>query len=124
MTPDRWVIGKITGEIGVRDISDKAIQHLPAISGGIRTEPVDDAQRRTPCLSDDQLSALCAIGRRVERHYGRPQDIEWAIERSSGEVLLLQSRPETVWSSRDAGPVARAAGNPFTHVMSIFGGRR
>ena len=124
VTPDRWVIGKITGEIGVRDISDKTIQHRPAAAGGICTEPVEEAQRRAPCLSDTQLNTLCSIGRQVERHYGRPQDIEWAIERTSGEVLLLQSRPETVWSAREAAPVARGADNPFAHVMSIFGGRR
>ena len=62
--------------------------------------------------------------RKVERHYGRPQDIEWAVDRASGEVLLLQSRPETVWSAKESAPVARAAANPLAHVMSIFGGRK
>ena len=123
VTPDRWVIGKVTGEIAVRDISDKAIRHAPAPDGGIEALPVDDGARRVPCLSDPELRRLCDIGRRVERHYGRAQDIEWAIERSDGEVFLLQSRPETVWSAREAVPVARAADNPISHVMSIFGGR-
>ena len=39
-------------------------------------------------------------------------------------IVLLQSRPETVWSAKDAEPVARAAEDPLAHVMSIFGGRR
>ena len=124
VTPDRWVLGKITGEIAVREISDKAIHHVPAAGGGVKTEPVAQACRRAPCLSDEELQALRAIARRIERHYGCPQDIEWAIERVSGEVLLLQSRPETVWSAKEAAPVARAARNPLTHVMSIFGGRK
>ena len=124
VTPDRWVLGKVTGEITVRDISDKAIRHAPAVSGGIESRPVEEDLRRAPCLSDEQLQTLRGIARRVERHYGCPQDIEWALERASGEVLLLQSRPETVWSSRQAAPVARPAGNPLNHVMSIFGGRR
>ena len=123
VTPDRWVIGKVTGEIAVRDISDKAIRHAPAPDGGVETVPVDDGARRVPCLSDSELRNLCDIGRRVERHYGRAQDIEWAIEQSDGEVYLLQSRPETVWSAKEAVPVARAADNPISHVMSIFGGR-
>ncbi|HXW22832.1 MAG TPA: PEP/pyruvate-binding domain-containing protein, partial [Rhodomicrobium sp.] len=55
--------------------------------------------------------------------YGRPQDIEWAIDQS-GEILLLQSRPETVWSSKDRPPVAKPADDPLQHVMKIFGGRR
>ena len=124
VTPDRWVLGKVTGEITVREISDKAICHAPASGGGIEARPVPQALRDAPCLSDEELQTLRAIARRVERHYGCPQDIEWAVERTSGEVLLLQSRPETVWSSKEAVPVARAASNPLTHVMTIFGGRR
>ena len=124
VTPDRWVLGKITGEIAVREISDKAIRHVPAANGGVKTVPVAEASRRAPSLSDEELQALRAIARKVERHYGCPQDIEWAIDRASGEVLLLQSRPETVWSSKESAPVARAAQNPLAHVMSIFGGRK
>jgi pyruvate,water dikinase len=123
VTPDRWVIGKITGEISARDISDKAVQHVPCDAGGIEALTVVDDLRRAACMSDDELQRLREIARRVERHYGRAQDIEWAVERSSGEILLLQRRPETVWSARDAAPVARAAENPLSHVMAIFGGR-
>jgi len=123
VTPDRWVLSKITGEVSVRDISSKSIQHAPAADGGIETVPVAAPQREAPCLSDEELQALRTIGRQVERHYGRAQDIEWAVQRASGALLLLQSRPETVWSARDAEPAARAADNPHAHVMSIFGGR-
>lgn len=124
VTPDRWVLGKITGDIAVREISDKAICHVPAAAGGIETAQVTDTLRRAPCLSDAELQTLRDIARKVERHYGCPQDIEWAVDRKSGEVLLLQSRPETVWSAKQAAPVASAARNPLTHVMSIFGGRK
>jgi pyruvate,water dikinase len=124
VTPDRWVIGKITGEISVREVSEKLIQHLPAVAGGVDHVPVADAQRRVPCMSDEELQALRTIGRKVERHYGRPQDIEWAVERDTDRILLLQSRPETVWSAKEAAPVARPAADPLSHVMSIFGGKR
>jgi pyruvate,water dikinase len=124
VTPDRWVLGKITGDISVREISDKLIQHVPAAAGGTESVAVAAELRKAPCLTDDQLQGLRSIARRVERHYGRPQDIEWALERDSGEILLLQSRPETVWSAKDAAPVARAAEDPRLHVMSIFGGKR
>ena len=124
VTPDRWVIGKITGEIPVREISAKLIQHLPAAAGGVETVAVADDLQRVACMSDEELQALRAIGRKVERHYGRAQDIEWAVARHSNEILLLQSRPETVWSAKDAAPTARASENPLAHVMSIFGGRK
>ena len=124
VTPDRWVIGKITGEISVREISDKHISHAPLSAGGIHAVAVPDAQRHVACMSDDELQALRTIGRKVERHYGRPQDIEWAVDQHSGAILLLQSRPETVWSTRDAAPVSRAVADPSLHVLKIFGGNR
>ena len=124
VTPDRWVIGKITGEISVREISDKQIQHLPLAAGGVEHVAVAEDQRRIPCLSDDELQALRATGRKVEKHYGRAQDIEWAVEQGTNAILLLQSRPETVWSSKEAAPVAQPAADPLSHVMTIFGGQR
>jgi len=123
VTPDRWVVGKITGEISVRDISDKAILHARSPAGGVEELPVEESLRRTACLSDEELQSLRTIGRQVERHYGGPQDIEWAVERQSGRILLLQSRPETVWSKKD-GQAAAPVADPLLHVMSIFGGRR
>jgi pyruvate, water dikinase len=123
VTPDRWVIGKITSEISVREISDKHIQHMPAAEGGVKHVETPKDLRRAPCLSDKELAALRDIARTVERHYRRPQDIEWAIDHS-GEIFILQSRPETVWAAKEHAPVAGPAENPVDHVMNIFGGRR
>jgi pyruvate,water dikinase len=123
VTPDRWVVGKITGEISVREISDKHIEQRRAPGGGVETVPVEEERRRAPCLSDAELGELRQIARQVERHYGCAQDIEWAID-SRGALRLLQSRPETVWSAKEAPPAARAAADPLSHVMNIFGGRR
>jgi phosphoenolpyruvate synthase/pyruvate phosphate dikinase len=124
VTPDRWVVGKITGEISVREVSAKLICHAAAAGGGIETVPVPEALQLTACMSDDEIQRLRAIGRKVERHYGRSQDIEWAVERGSEKILLLQSRPETVWSAKESAPVGRAAPDPVSHVLSIFGGGR
>jgi pyruvate, water dikinase len=124
VTPDRWVVGKVTGEISVREISDKHVQHAPLSGGGTEEVEVAQEQRKVACLSDAELQALRAVGRKVEKHYGRPQDIEWAVERESNQILLLQSRPETVWSSKEAVSVARPATDPLAHVMSIFGGQK
>src|SRR5947207_12005225 len=124
VTPDRWVLGKITGEISVREISDKLIQHVPAAGGGVEAVAVSEERRRAPCLSDTQLQQLGTLARQVERHYGCAQDIEWAIERHSGAILLLQSRPETVWSARDAAPIAKREEDPLMHVLSTVGKRR
>jgi pyruvate, water dikinase len=124
VTPDRWVLAKIAGDISVRTLSEKLIQHVPAPGGGTQSVAVAEDMRRTACMSDAELQALRAIARKVERHYGRPQDIEWAVERRTNEILLLQSRPETVWSAKESAPVARPAADPMLHVMSIFGGKQ
>lgn len=125
VTPDKWVLGKITGEISQRDISDKHAKQVPAQGGGIIEVALEGDERTAPCLTDDELMALREVGRKVERHYGKPQDIEWAVNKQ-GEILLLQSRPETVWSVKDAQakPVAAVSDNPMAHVMNIFGGRK
>jgi pyruvate,water dikinase len=123
VTPDRWVVAKLTGEIPVRDISDKHIRQVPAPGGGIRDEETPEDLRHAPCLSDDELQRLKDVARQAERHYGRAQDIEWAID-AQGAILLLQSRPETVWSTKETAPAAAPQANPLAHLMTVFGGRK
>src|ERR1700689_3221206 len=55
VTPDRWIVGKITGEISGRDISDKAIRHAQSAAGGVEELPMEESLRREPCLSDEEL---------------------------------------------------------------------
>jgi pyruvate,water dikinase len=126
VTPDKYVVGKITGEIVSRTVSLKMRMHRPNAAGaGVIDEEVPDDQQNAACLSDDELQALVDIAKRVERHYNCPQDIEWAIARDQppGEnVFLLQSRPETVWAAKDAAPVAAPKSKPFDHVFSLLSG--
>ena len=123
VTPDRFVLGKITGEITTREISNKHIRQVPAPEGGIVDEELDEATANAAAVSDEELQALRTVGRKIEKHYGKPQDIEWAIDKA-GNVMLLQSRPETVWGAKDAAPIAKPVENPMAHVMNIFGGRK
>jgi pyruvate, water dikinase len=109
--PTAGCVGKITGEISVRDISDKHIRHVPEAGGGIDEVP-PTRTRAARAVPDRRAAAGAARGRAaVERHYGKPQDIEWALD-EAGALFLLQSRPETVWSAKDAAPVARPAADP------------
>jgi pyruvate,water dikinase len=104
VTPDSFMISKITGEITSRRV-----------------------QAAQPCLTDGELRALAAVARKVEAHYGVPQDIEWAVLAGDGSeetrIVLLQSRPETVWAARDAAPqapVATPRPRAADHVLSLF----
>jgi pyruvate,water dikinase len=123
VTPDKYVVNKVTGDIINRTLSAKSLRHVSAGDGGVRVEALDECEQRLPALSDHEVRALAALGKRVERHYGAPQDIEWAIApdaHGTEQIHLLQSRPETVWSRRDATPVARPAARAYDHVLAAL----
>jgi pyruvate, water dikinase len=121
VTPDSFVVSKVTGEIVRRTVSVKLRMHLAGAGGaGVAVGDVPAPLREASCLDDRQIAALAQLGRRVEDHYGRPQDIEWAITEGASpaeSVVLLQSRPETVWARRHSGPVATAKASPVDHVF-------
>jgi pyruvate,water dikinase len=100
VTPDHFVVDKIMLEPVIRKIADKN-EELVAdyLAKTTRRQSVDDARRRAPCITDAQLKTVASLAKAMERHFKRPQDIEWAID-SHGTVMLLQCRPETVWSKR------------------------
>ncbi len=121
VTPDRWVVGKDhRRNLGARYLG----QGDPPCPGRrwavSRTLPVEESLRREPCLTDEELQSLRTIGRQIERHYGRPQDIEWAIDRHSQQILLLQSRPETVWSNKDHQAAAARGRRPAAACHEDF----
>lgn len=127
VTPDRFVVSKVTGDIVKRTISSKPVQHVPdAERGGVRSEPVPEEKQNAPCLTDAEIRELGQLAKQVERHYGAPQDIEWSIgPAGDGEhVYLLQSRPETAWTSRETEPLATPKPRAFDHVLAVLGGRQ
>ena len=128
VTPDAFVVSKVTGEIVRRTVSTKTRWHQPDPGGhGVVEADVPTNLRDVPSLSDDEITELVAVARKVEAHYGCPQDNEWAVARtgSPGEIVfLLQSRPETVWAEKDAAGRAAPAAQAFDHVFNALGGKR
>ena len=125
-------MSKVTGEIIGRRVSAKLRVHSFVPNGpGISAQPMPTALRRAPSLSDAEAPALALTGRRVEEHYGVPQDIEWALlgdipgcpalhGDSADRIVLLQSRPETVWAARERLPVATPKPRASDHVLARF----
>ncbi|MGZ8716597.1 MAG: PEP/pyruvate-binding domain-containing protein [Gaiellaceae bacterium] len=102
VTPDSFLVSKVTREIVRRQIGAKEIEVVADPSAGTTvTRDVPQELRTQASLTDEEIGRLAELGSRVEAHYGRPQDLEWAIDRHLGELFLLQSRPETVWSRRE-----------------------
>jgi pyruvate, water dikinase len=125
VTPDCFVVSKVTGEIVRRAVGVKLRLHRAGPGGtGVMADDVPGPLQETACLRDAEIAALAQLGRRVEDHYGAPQDIEWAITEgaSPGEsVVLLQSRPETVWARRHTEPVATPKARAVDHVFEQLG---
>jgi len=68
-----------------------------------RNVPTSKAERSAYVLSDQEILSLARWACAIERHYGCPMDMEWAKDGPSGELFIVQARPETVQSRRDAG---------------------
>jgi pyruvate, water dikinase len=121
VTPDSYMVSKVTGEIVRRTVAAKLRLHRPDQAGsGVIGDDVPADLRERACLDDAEIRALARVAQLVESHYGTPQDIEWAVTEgasASERIVLLQSRPETVWSGRAAGPIATAKGRPADHVF-------
>jgi pyruvate, water dikinase len=108
VNPDQFYVFKPTLKTGFRPILEKKLgtkeQKLVYKRDGTGTEQKDvkvDEQRKF-ALSDDEVLTLARWACIVEEHYGRPMDIEWAKDGITGELFIVQARPETVHSQRDA----------------------
>jgi pyruvate,water dikinase len=109
VTPDSFLVNKITGAVLRSQVGSKETECVPdPAGGGTVVQAVDAARRGRPCLEPPEVTALVELARGVERHYGRHQDLEWAIDRA-GELRLLQARPETVWAHRETAPAPAGA---------------
>jgi pyruvate,water dikinase len=99
VTPDNFLVDKVMGTIGKRTISAKTLEYRLTAADAVCAVEVEPARQSVPCLTDEEIVAVAKLARRAEKHYRCPQDVEWALD-DSAEILLLQSRPETVWSRR------------------------
>ena len=103
VTPDNYLIDKVVGQITSRVVSHKSTEYVLNEHDNVVQVAVDADRRDVPCLTDDEVAAVAALARRAERHYRCPQDIEWALDAQlppGDNILLLQARPETVWSRK------------------------
>jgi len=115
--PDDYLVSKVTGEVVRRTINSKEIEYVvePGGRGTARVQVPSD-RREAACLDDTRLAELVALAKRIERHFGSHQDIEWSIERQTGALYALQARPVT--AERDAPTVS---GSAISLVMDAFG---
>jgi len=122
VTPDDYLVSKVTREVVRATINDKHHEYVPDPGGGGAIRVDVPADRRTArCLDEAALAALVDVAKRVERHFGSRQDIEWAIARGEsapGGLYLLQSRPVTGVEGPKTKPAPASA---IAAVMTTFG---
>jgi pyruvate,water dikinase len=105
VNPDKFVVDKVVMETSERTVSAKHIECVLDPEKGEVVNAKIDADRQTVCcLEDQEVKELVKLGKRIETHYGRPMDIEWAIDKDFSfpeNLFIVQARPETVWSQRE-----------------------
>jgi pyruvate,water dikinase len=109
VTNDQWMIDKVTLEIIERLIAQKTLEcTVDRATENIVNCSIPPERQSRPCLTDDELLELARQGKRIEKHFGTPQDIEWVAERNSPfpqNLFFVQTRPESVWSKKEAKSV-------------------
>ncbi len=111
VTPDEFIVDKQTMKIVGRRIATKKVMTVqdPATGRTVQVE-VPPEKQNMPCLTDEEVLKLAELAAKIERHYGKPQDIEWAVDADlsfPSNIFIVQARPETVWSLRAELPEKR-----------------
>jgi pyruvate,water dikinase len=123
VTPDRYVVEKQTGRVLERRVGRKATTIEPEAAGGTHTRTLTDAEATAAVLEPSEIVALTTLGEQIQRHYGAPQDTEWAFG-PTGDLWMLQSRPITTMPASPAEASESAADSePLVHGFGASPGR-
>ncbi len=123
VTPDNFLVDKVLREVVKREISTKHVEYRLTDHGVVEKVDIEAERQNAPSVTDVDLIAIAMLARRAEKHYGCPQDVEWAVDRHlpDGEnVVMLQSRPETVWSQKAVAPIAKHTGDHMESIVSTL----
>jgi pyruvate,water dikinase len=122
VTPDHFVVNKVALDIMERTISTKD----RLLHGGLQGTEIGGAEvpferQNMQSIIDDEITELAWMGKQIEKHYGRPMDIEWAIDKdlpAGGNIFILQARPETIWSNKQQAPASGGAMSAMDFIVS------
>ena len=110
VNPDEFIVHKPSLENGKpailqRKLGEKAIKMIYTKSNvpdkSIKKVSVNKADQLKFCISDKDIQTLAKQAMLIEKHYGKPMDIEWAKDGANGQIYILQARPETVISQEN-----------------------
>jgi pyruvate,water dikinase len=122
VTPDHFVVNKVALDIMERTISTKTVCYTVDFKEqkSVALE-VPFERQNIQSIVDDEITELAWMGKQIEKHYGRPMDIEWAIDKdlpAGGNIFILQARPETIWSDKPKAPASGGAMSAMDFIVS------
>jgi pyruvate, water dikinase len=121
VTPDTYLVDKVTLDLIKTTIGSKETQcvYRENVSDIIQVD-VPAEQRCVPCLTPQELKELARVGKLIENYYGKHYDIEFGIDADftfPENVIILQVRPESVWSKKEAAPKTEEKKDPMERIL-------
>ena len=105
VNPDQFYVFKPTLKKGFKPIVEKKIgtkeKRMIYSESGTQQQEVNDADKKKFVITDDEIIKLANWACIIEEHYKKPMDIEWAKDGQTGQLFIVQARPETVHSQKD-----------------------
>jgi pyruvate,water dikinase len=105
VSPDEFIVFKPTMSILKKKLGTKKLKMIPAEGSQTANIEVSEADQNRFSITDDQVLTLAKWGLAIEKHYGKPMDIEWALDEDLGTLFIVQARPETVQSQKDLNEI-------------------
>jgi pyruvate,water dikinase len=107
ITPDEYYVHKPTLEKGfnsiiVKNLGRKDRKYMYAKDGGLKEVKVKESDQLKFSLQDKEIITLAKWAQKIEKHYGRHEDIEWAKDGKSKQLFIVQARPETIHNPSEA----------------------
>lgn len=127
VNPDEYYVNKHSLELGKpavlsRNVGSKAIKMIYSNESDsdelVKVVDVPKDESSVFCLTDEQLEELARQAVIIEKHYGRPMDIEWALDGEDNNLYIVQARPETVQSRNNANVIERYQLNEQSKVLT------
>lgn len=103
--PDEFTVFKPTKAIIRRKLGSKKVKMIPMPDNKTKNLEVSLEDQRRYAITDDQVKILATWGMYIEEHYGKPMDIEWALDEDDNQLYIVQARAETVQSRKNPNEI-------------------